>query len=263
MKTPLSVVWVGLLTSLFACVSIPGTDHKGLVLLPRSEELKMGEDAYREMLGKEKLSTHAKANAILARVGQRISAQAAVADFEWEFKLIESKEMNAFCLPGGKVAFYTGILPALENEGAMAMVMGHEAAHAVARHGAQRVSQGLLLQFGLAAVDAAVLKDARYHDLILGALGMGAQVSLLPFSRAHESEADAMGLRYAAAAGYDPEEAVRFWQRFGRATGGAKTPVFLSTHPSNESRIQMLQGMQAEAQSLYARSPKYGLGDRF
>ena len=227
------------LSTLFlaSCVSVPGTDRRALVLISRQQELKMGEDAWKEIQAKEKVSRDARLNQILNRVGQRVSAQAQVQDFQWEFLLIESKAKNAFCLPGGKVAFYTGILPVLENEAAMAIVMGHEVAHAVARHGAQRVSQGLALQLGLSVFDAAVLQDSRYRNLILGGLGLGAQVGVaLPFSRSHETEADVMGLRFAAAAGYDPQEGARFWKRFGSG-GGAKPPEFLSTHPSDRKSV--------------------------
>jgi predicted Zn-dependent protease len=247
---------------ILSCQSIPGTGKKSLVLLTRSQELQMGENAWAEIKKKEKRSTNLRATQILERVGQRVSAQAAIADFKWEFLLIESEQKNAFCLPGGKVAFYTGILPVLENEAAMAVVMGHEVAHAVARHGAQRVSQGLLTQFGLAVLDLAVLQDSQYRSAILGGLGLGAQVGvLLPFSRSHESEADVLGLRYAAAAGYDPDEAARFWQRFSKS-GGAKPPEFLSTHPSDGTRIQNLKRLAGDLQAVYANSPRYALGER-
>jgi len=248
------------MTSTFRYVSFASVF---LNLIPRAQEKQMGDEAYKEVLAKEKVSTDARLNAILQRVGQRIAAVVPVSDFDWQFTLIESKDMNAFCLPGGKVAFYTGILPALETEGGMAIVMGHEIAHAVARHGVQRVSQGLLLQFGLATVDATVLKDNRYKPLIMGGLGLGAQFGvMLPFSRGNESEADELGLRYAAQAGYDPAEGPRFWQRFSKATGGGKPPEWMSTHPADANRVAQLQAMQAEAQALYAKSPKYGVGEK-
>ena len=249
---------------LSACVSIPGTDHSGLVLVSRGQEIQMGEQSYRELLSKERLSSDARLNGILARVGKRIAAVTPVTDIQWEFKLIESKEMNAFCLPGGKVAFYTGILPVLQNEAAMAVVMGHEVAHAVARHGAQRISQGMLTQFGLVAFDQMVASNSEHRDVFMAAAGMGASVGvILPFSRSHESEADRLGIIYAADAGYDPAEAVAFWKRFSKATGSGKPPAFLSTHPADEARIQALSQLQPQAQAAYAKAAqKSGLGER-
>ncbi len=222
----------------------------------------MGTQAYQEMLAKEKISKDVRLNAMLKRVGQRIAAQTPANDFQWEFRLIESPEMNAFCLPGGKVAFYTGILPVLENEAAMAVVMGHEVAHAIARHGGQRMSQGLLVQGGLAVVDVGLLQNSKYRNLTMGLLGVGASVGvMLPFSRSHESEADELGLRYAAAAGYDPAEAARFWQRFSQK-GGSKPPEFLSTHPSDSTRIENLGRLETQVRESYETSPKFGLGEK-
>lgn len=250
--------------SLAACVSIPGTDKKVFIITTREQEAQMGEQAYRELLQKERVSRDARLNAMLQRVGKRIAAQVPVSDFRWEFKLIESPEMNAFCLPGGKVAFYTGILKVLQNEDAMAIVMGHEVAHAVLRHGGQRMSEGLVVQAGLQAVDATLLKDAKYRGPLIGMLGAGAAIGIvLPFSRANETEADTFGLKYSAAAGYDPAEGPRFWARFSKAVAsGGKPPQFLSTHPADSTRIENLRKLQAEAQAAYDRAPvKYGLGE--
>jgi metalloendopeptidase OMA1, mitochondrial len=249
---------------LASCVSVPGTDRRAFIALPRSQEKAMGEQAFKEIKEKEKISNNKRWNEILQRVGRRIAAASPVKDFDWEFVLIESEQMNAFCLPGGKVAFYTGIFPVLENEAGLAIVMGHEVAHAVARHGAQRVSQAIALQGGLAVLDVTLLQDKKYRGLILGGLGLGAQVGvMLPFSRAHESEADELGIRYAAAAGYDPAEGPRFWSRFAKATGGGGSPpVFLSTHPPSANRIEHLKQLQKEATGLYRKSPQYGLGEK-
>jgi metalloendopeptidase OMA1, mitochondrial len=252
------------LVLLSSCVSLPGSDKKAFVLISPSQEAAMGLQAFNEIKEKEKLSTNKRLNEILQRVGKRIAAVAPVKDFKWEFVLIESKEMNAFCLPGGKVAFYTGILPVLENEAAMAVVMGHEVAHAVLRHGAQRVSQQMALQGGLAVLDATVLQSRENRGLVLAGLGLGAQVGVvLPFSRGHETEADDFGIRYAAEAGYDPAEGPRFWSRFAKATGGGGTPNFLSTHPTSASRIEHLNKLQQEASAAYSASPRYGLGENF
>jgi predicted Zn-dependent protease len=246
------------------CMTVPGTHKRALNILPRSQELQMGEEAYQEILKKEKRSKNPKLTSLLERVGQRISQVTGITDFKWEFALIENPQMNAFCLPGGKVAFYTGILPVLENEGAMAIVMGHEVAHAVAQHGAQRVSQALVTQLGLAAIDVAILKDSKYRNLTLGLLGAGAQFGvLLPHSRSNETEADSLGIRYAAQAGYDPAEGAAFWERFSRATGaGGKPPEFMSTHPSDTSRIENLKGLSQEVMQVYLASPQYGKGEK-
>ncbi len=247
-----------------ACVSIPDTGREGLVLIPRQQEIAMGEEAYADVLKKEKRSTNVRWNQMLARVGERISAQAPVTDFKWEFTLIQSKEMNAFCLPGGKVAFYEGIMPVLQNEAAMAMVMGHEVAHAVARHGVQRMSQAMIVQGGMMATDELWAKKSENRQTIMAVFGLGATVgAILPFSRSHESEADKLGLKYAAAAGYDPQESVSFWQRFAKMTGaaGSKPPEFLSTHPSDNTRIEQLRELIPEALSVYERSKKFGLGE--
>lgn len=247
------------------CVSTPSGDgqKKSFIVVPAAQEKSMGEQAYAEILKKEKVSKDKRLNSMLQRVGKRIAAQSPV-EMEWQFTLIESKEMNAFCLPGGKVAFYTGILPVVQNEAALAIVMGHEVAHAVARHGAQRMSQALGAQMGLALLDLAVLKDSKYRNIALASLGLGTQVGImLPFSRSHETEADVMGLKYAAAAGYDPAEAPKFWERFAKATSaGGKPPQFLSTHPADTSRIKKLNSLQSEAQALYSKSPRYGLGEK-
>lgn len=244
-------------------MTLPGTNKKAFIMTSVAEENKMGEEAYKQILATEKRSNDARITAMLKRVGERIAKQVPV-EFQWEFTLIESKEMNAFCLPGGKVAFYTGILPVLENEAAMALVMGHEVAHAVLRHGGQRMTQGLIVQGGLAAVSATLLKDSKWRNETVGLLGAGAAVGvILPFSRNNETEADGEGIKYAAAAGYDPAEGPRFWARFAKAVGkGGKPPQFLSTHPADESRIKNLEQLQGQAQSLYDRSPKYGLGEK-
>lgn len=250
-----------LLLIMSACVSIPGTDKKAFIIIPHAEENKMGYQAFAEIKRKEKISRNPRLNKILQRVGQRIAAQVPV-HYDWEFVLIESETPNAFALPGGKVAFYTGMLQYLQNEAAMAMVMGHEVAHVVARHGGQRMSQALATQLGLVAIDATVLNDNKNRGPILAALGLGAQVGvMLPFSRSHESEADDMGLIYAAKAGYDPREAPRFWQRFSKA-GGGKPPKWLSTHPPSQDRIRNLNARMPDALRHYNSSPKIGLGEK-
>jgi len=256
---------------LAACVSLPGTNRKGLILVSRDYEISLGDEAYREVLtqnsgspGKaSKLITSGPQYEMLQRVGKRIAAVSDVKDFNWKFSLVNDPTMNAFCLPGGKVVFYTGMLPILKNEAAMAIVMGHEVAHAVARHGAERMSRTMLVQAGVVAVSAGAFhKDPEKFGASMALLGAGATVGLiLPFSRSNETEADTIGLRYAARAGYDPSEGPKFWSRFSAAVGGGKAPKWLSTHPTDESRIKNLNQLQHEVWADYEKSPKYGLGE--
>jgi predicted Zn-dependent protease len=255
--------------SLSACVTVPGTDKSTFNFFSPQQENKMGADAYAEMLKKEKEANNPRIKAMLLRVGSRISAVAEArhhSGFQWEFKLIESKEANAFCLPGGKVAFYTGILPALENEAAMAIVMGHEVAHATLRHGGQRMSTAYgtqLLTVGAGLLAANAIKNPNTKNIAMAAIGAGVGIGvILPFSRSNEAEADAFGLEYAAAAGYDPAEAAAFWTRFSQKSAGKEPPAFLSTHPSNASRIKNLQELKNKVEPLYLRSAQYGLGEQ-
>lgn len=228
------------------------------------EENQMGVSAYQEVLKSEKRCTDAEATAMIERVGKRLAAIVPGGDkFQWEFTLLESDQINAFCLPGGKVAFYTGILAYCQNEAAVAAVMGHEIGHAVARHGGKRMSQGVILN-GATATLGEVLKAKGYSEsttnLSLAAAGGLANVGIvLPFSRGHELEADAMGLDYMAKAGYDPQEAVAFWQRF--AALGSSGPAFMSTHPQSEDRAKELAKRMPKAKEYYsAATQKHGLG---
>jgi len=252
---------VPLLALIQACITLPETGQSALLLTSEAQEIQMGSEGYQEVLKKSKLSKDARLNAILQRVGHKVAVQAQQPQYKWEFALIESKEMNAWCMPGGKVAFYTGILPKLQNEAAMAAVMGHEVAHAVLRHSGQRISQSMIVGLGLGVAQLS-MANSQYKDQLLGMLGAGATVGvILPFSRGHESEADTVGLKYMAKAGYDPQEAVRFWQRF--KSEGAP-PEFLSTHPSGDTRIQELTQKMPSALALYQAAPvKMGLGDKF
>ena len=246
-----------------ACVTTPVTERKALILIPFEQELALGAQAYREVLNKEKESGDERLKAIIRRVGRRIASVSDMPDLDWEFTLIESKEKNAFALPGGKVAFYEGILGVCENEAGVATVMGHEVAHAIARHGAQRLSQELIMT-GVLTAAAIRLEDRNNKDLILAALGLGATVGItLPFSRMNEAEADYIGLIYMARAGYDPREAVNFWRRFNKLKKGKQIPEFLSTHPSDEKRIQEIERLLPLALKEYARAGHhYGLGER-
>jgi len=249
--------------ALCGCATVEGTGRTQLMLISPQQEQALGAQAYQEVLSKERISNDAHMTGIVRRVGERIAAVANRPDFAWEFKLIESPQVNAFCLPGGKIAVYTGILPIMKNEAGMAVVLGHEVAHAVARHGGERISQ----QLGAALVmdiAAAGLGDAspRNKELALKALGVGVNVGvMLPFSREHELEADQLGLMYAAKAGYDPREAVRLWERMESA-GKGKPPEFLSTHPSERHRISDLEALMGDAMRNYQAAPEqYGLGE--
>lgn len=248
---------------LTACVTTPESGRRALLLTSEGQENDMGKQAYQQILSKERVANNPKWNTILQRVGQRIAAAAKKPSFQWEFKLIESKEMNAFCLPGGKVAFYTGIVGVFDNEAQMAAVMGHEVAHATARHGGQRITVALGAQLGLGAASLILGNEGSdTNKIIMGALGLGANVgAVLPFSRANETEADEIGLTYMARAGYDPREAAKFWEKFAKATGGSP-PTFLSTHPNSADRQKNLQGRVNLVMGEYDRSPKYGVGER-
>lgn len=249
---------LGLGPMLVSCETVPISGRSQLILLSPGEEVKLGLQAYQEILKKEKISTDPEKTALLARVGARIAAATGRTDFQWEFRLIENDRMvNAFCLPGGKVAVYTGILPITRDEAGLAAVIGHEIAHATARHGAERMSQGLLVQAGLTAgaiAAGASGRDPASTQALLGALGAGAALGvILPFSRLQETEADRLGLTYMARAGYDPRAARDLWVRMADASAkmGRSTPEWMSTHPSNASRIRDIEAMLPEALAIY------------
>ena len=210
-----------------------------------AEMNQLGAEAYVEATKEYKTIAAGPQFAMLQRVATKIAA-ASEEDFEWEFKLLEAPDVpNAFCLPGGKIAVYTGILPLTANEDGLAAVVGHEVAHAILRHGAKRMTQETIFGVALAAA-AAGLEYTKMNDeqklLTLGALGLGAQLGLLlPYSRDHETEADELGLRYAIRAGYDPNEAPRLWERMAKLSGD--TPEWLSTHPASERRAQTLRNL--------------------
>jgi len=235
------------------------------MLVTPGQERALGAQAYQEVLSESRRSGDARMTAILERVGRRVAEAANQPEFQWEFALLESEEVNAFCLPGGKVAVYTGILPVMKNEAGMAVVVGHEVAHAVARHGGERLSQHLsvviiqeLLAQGLSRSSPAVRTGA------LQAFGVGAEVgAILPYSRRHEEEADEIGLRYAARAGYDPREAIALWQRM-EALRETRPPEFLSTHPHEKRRIRQFEKLMPAALEVYQAAPRqHGLGEQW
>jgi len=240
---------------LAACQTVPITGRSQLQLLGERQEAQLGLSAYRDALKKEKISGDPRLNDLVQRVGRRIAEATGKGDYQWEFKVVENDKMvNAFCLPGGKVAVYTGILPLTHDDAGLAAVMGHEVAHAVARHGGERLSQQLAVE-GLVAAAAIGLAegDSRRANLYAGLLGAGVAVGvLLPYSRLQESEADRLGLIFMAKAGYDPRAAVDFWRRMADAgKGKAKPPEFLSTHPADDTRIRQIEKWLPEALSYY------------
>jgi len=249
------------LVPLWGCVQIPETGKSALILTSPEYENQLGEQGYKEVLAKSKINPDPKLNEILRRTATQISRQTGKRDFKWEFNLIESKEQNAWCMPGGKIAVYTGILPAMASEGGMAVVLGHEVAHATLRHAGKRITSEMFINLGLSFAEVS-LGNIKYKNTLMGLLGAGAAVGIiLPFSRGDESEADQYGLRYMARAGYDPREAVLFWQRFAKSAGGSP-PQFLSTHPGTLTRIRDLQNQMPQALQWYENSPqKFGSGE--
>lgn len=237
---------------LSACQTVPVTERQQLILLSAEEETRMGLSAYEQILKEEKLSQDPQVNAMVRRVGQRIAEVANRPDFQWEFRVIEKDVANAFALPGGKVAVYTGILKYTQTEAGLAVVMGHEVAHALARHGGERMSRSMLAQFGLTLGQVALGgSNPGVMQAVTAAYGIGVQ---LPFDRSQESEADRIGLILMAKAGYDPNEAVPFWQRMSSGKTGNAPPEFLSTHPSGTTRIRQLQQWMPEALQHYSPS---------
>ncbi|ULA65178.1 MAG: M48 family metallopeptidase [Nitrospira sp.] len=253
---------VGLLSSIAGCYRAPGTARDQLIFFSEEKELQFGLEAYREVLRQARLSENPEINELVQRVGQRIAKAANKPDYQWEFAVIDDDKMvNAFALPGGKVAVFTGILKHTKDEAGLATVMGHEVAHALQRHGVERMSRSIIDQIAqLGAIGAAVGSHAG-GGAVAGALGAyGVNVSL-PFNRKQESEADYIGLRLMAEAGFDPREAVPFWERMsgcprqmiGKLCFRAQQsiPEFLSTHPSDATRLSQIEAWLPEAMQHY------------
>jgi len=243
--------------SVVACETVPITGRSQLVLIPEGTEVKMGLDSYQQILGKSKVSNDVQLNEQVTRVGRRIATATERNDYQWEFKVIDDQQVNAFCLPGGKVAVYTGMFPVARDDAGLAAVLGHEVAHAIARHGGERMSQQLAVE-GVTLAGAQTLlsgSDPRFVQLAAAALGGVATVGvLLPFSRAQESEADHLGLIYMAKAGYDPHASRDLWKRMAeRSSGQSDSPLsaFLSTHPLPATRITQIEGWIPEAMKYY------------
>ena len=220
----------------------------------------MGLVAYQDVLKKEKISTNTKYNSSVTRVGKRIATASGKTNYQWEYKVIDSDDtINAFALPGGKIAVYTGILTVAETDAGLATVMGHEVAHATARHGGERMSVGILAQIGAVGLNVALRnEDPEVVSAVNAAFGTGVTLGgILPFNRKQESEADRIGLVYMARAGYDPRESVNFWNRMADANKGKPSPPeFLSTHPSYGTRVKNLNRWMPEAIGIYNKSTK-------
>jgi len=243
-----------LVLSVVACETVPITGRSQLALIPEGTEVKMGLDSYQQILSKAKISSDPRVVEPVTRVGRRIAEATGRADYQWEFKVIEDTQVNAFCLPGGKVAVYSGMLPVARDDAGLAAVLGHEVAHAVARHGGERMSQQLVVQGASLAATQTLLagRDPATVQLVSAALGAGATVGLLmPWGRAQESEADHLGLIYMAKAGYHPLAARDLWVRMGEASRGREPYEFLSTHPLPETRITQIEGWIPEALKHY------------
>lgn len=243
-----------MLVVVVACQTVPITGRTQLLALPETTEMQMGLDGYRQILQKSHVSHDPGMNAQVTRVGRRIAAATGRTDYEWEFSVLDDKQVNAFCLPGGKIGVYTGILPVTRDDAGLAAVIGHEVSHAMARHSGERVTQQLVAQglmtgatIALSGHDPRIAQTAQLGFMALATGG------LLYYSREQESEADHMGLVYMAKAGYHPSASRDLWVRMSQASGGKqRTPEFLSTHPSPERRIQQIEAWTPEALRYYS-----------
>lgn len=245
----------------YSCATVPVTGRRQLNLVSNEEIIAQSAVEYQKVLAQSKLSGNSEQVAMIKNVGTRIQKAVEsymtekgianqLAGFKWEFNLIEDdKTANAWCMPGGKVAFYTGILPVCKDETGVAIVMGHEVAHAIANHGRERMSSAMLANGLLGSLSAAMGQNPTLtQELLLQSLGIGANVGMLKFSRENESEADHIGLIFMAMAGYDPNEAPKFWERMQSMSGGQAPPEWLSTHPSHDTRINDLKKWIPEAE---------------
>jgi predicted Zn-dependent protease len=265
MKSRISFVCFVLLL-LAGCTTVPITGRSQFNTVPDSLINSMALQEYNSFLRnpENKLSTDPEKTAMVKRVGRRIADAVErymnehgradqIAGYQWEFNLIDSDQKNAWAMPGGKVVVYTGILEVAQDDAGLAVVIGHEIAHAIARHGAERMTQGLTITLGGVALNEALRDEpSATRNIFLASYGVGATVGvMLPYSRTHETEADRLGLIFMAMAGYAPEEAIGFWQRMARSKDGSGPPEFLSTHPADETRIQNIRRNLYEARGYY------------
>lgn len=245
------LITVSIFLAVAACKTNPFTGKSTLNFYPNSQIFPMAFAQYDQFLGDNKVITGTSDAQMITRVGQRIASAAErwldangypgyLKDYKWEYNLVQDETVNAWCMPGGKIVFYTGILPITQGETGVAVVMGHEVAHALADHGARRMSAGMVQQIGAVAGNVAI-QDPEKRNMFNQAYGLGSTLGvMLPFSRGHETEADRIGLQIMAIAGYNPDEAANLWRRMKEKSGGQAPPEFMSTHPSNDTRIQNL-----------------------
>ncbi len=260
----LLLAWVLLI---YGCAKVPVTGRRQLSLVKNSQIIPASFEQYEQVKKESKLSDDEEQVALVKNVGHRIQIAVEkymnengwedhLEGYAWEFNLIESEQVNAWAMPGGKVAFYTGILPICKDENGLAVVMGHEVAHAVANHGRERISQQTSAQYGLAAISAILGAGGTGEvskELIMQGAGAATSLGILKFSRKHESEADHLGIIFMAIAGYDPREAPTFWERMSAQSGGESPPKFVSTHPSHDTRISDLNKWMPEALKYYKK----------
>jgi predicted Zn-dependent protease len=260
--------FIVLMLVVVACKTVPIIGRKQLSFFPEADVLAMSKQQYREFLQSTAVQKGTAADSMVQRVGNRLAGAVnrffienklgeRVKEFEWEFKVVQSNEVNAWCMPGGKIVVYTGILPIMKDEAGMVTVMSHEIAHAVARHGNERMSQQMAVQLGGIALDIALSKEPdKTRNFYNQAYGITSTLAyILPFSRKHESEADKLGLIFMAMADYDPNTAIPFWERM-KAIPKDSPPPFLSTHPSDEQRIETLKKFMPTALKYYRKQQK-------
>jgi len=264
MKFCKQLVAFGAILLFLSCATNPFTGKKTMALVPNDQLFPTAFAQYDQFLNENNVVKGTKDAEMITRVGQRIAVaaerwlnangyQGYLNDYKWDYNLVQDKTVNAWCMPGGKIVFYTGILPIAANETGVAAIMGHEVAHALANHGQQRMSAGLLQQ-GVAIAGNVAIKDEKSRNAFNQYYGIGSTVGvMLPFSRAHETEADKIGLYIMAIAGYNPDEAAELWKRMKANSGGQAPPEFLSTHPSNDSRIANLQSLAPTAKKEAAK----------
>lgn len=249
--------------SLAACFKNPVTGRSSLNIVGEGELRNMANAQYSSFLAENTPMQGTRDVEMVKRIGNKMAKaveqylaskgqQNLISDYKWEFNLVNENQVNAWCMPGGKVVVYTGIMPVAQSETGLAVIMGHEIAHAIARHGNERMSQQMVAQAGGVTLSALLsTKPAQAQQLFNTAYGIGSQLGVLAYSRSHESEADRMGLIFMAMAGYNPNEAVNFWGRMAALSGGQAPPEFLSTHPSNQRRINDIKGLLPEAMKYY------------
>lgn len=261
MKTLARLVLAATAVTLFAaaCAKVPVTGRRQFNVIPNGVMNKIGKTSYRQTLSEKNIIKEGDDAELMRKVGKRIAVVADQPDFDWSYALIRDKNLNAWCLPGGYIGVFTGILPAMENEAGMAFVMGHEIGHAVAHHGSERLSQQIVVLGGVAGLvalaDSQMDMTGEQKAIVFGALGIGAEVGiLLPFSRSHESEADVIGMMFAAGAGYPPGEGITLWDRMSELSKGPEVPSWISTHPSNDDRQAHMKEWMPRAKKRFERN---------